>query len=409
MLSLSNQGVLRVIILGIAVVITAGSLWYSNILVRRLAQEEEKKVQLFAAAMEFVGTVDLDCQIPQGCPDSCAVSLDCETNFVYDNITRDNELIPTLLVDEDGTINGAVNIPGVSGQIPEDSVAIVKAYLDKLKSKGSHKPIEISFFGKRNYVWYDESSILKQLRIFPYLQFAVIGIFILIVFAAFSVAKKNEQNKVWVGLAKETAHQLGTPVSSLMAWAELLKLKFGEKPEDLELINELQKDIARLEVVTERFSKIGSKPELKEVALTEVLTTSAEYIAQRMSRQITLRVENQLPDEAMVRINPPLFQWVIENLLKNALDAMESNKGSIVIHASASTNEYFIDIEDSGKGIPRSQFNQVFQPGFTTKKRGWGLGLSLTRRIVESYHNGKIFVKNSEVGKGTTFRIVLKK
>ncbi|MCB9230695.1 MAG: HAMP domain-containing histidine kinase [Bacteroidia bacterium] len=399
MFSFQNQRFFRVLIYGLALLITAGSLWYSNSLVSRLAVEEEMDVQLYAESMEFIGSVNEECDVPDN----------CETNFVFNKITRANDLIPTLLVTEDGTITGSANLGIPPGLPPEDSLARVKAYLEELKSSGAHKPIEIEFYGTTNYVYYDESTLLKRLRLFPYLQLVLISIFIIIIFAGFFVAKKNEQNRVWVGLAKETAHQLGTPVSSLMAWIELLKLKLGENPEDAEMVAELGKDVERLQIITERFSKIGSVPELTDIPLSRILNESADYMRKRKSRLVTIEVENTCRETETVPVNLPLFQWVLENLVKNALDAIDREKGRIRLIASASLKEVYIDVEDNGKGMPKSMHNQVFKPGFTTKKRGWGLGLSLTKRIVENYHQGRIFVKHSEPGKGTTFRVVLPK
>ena len=383
---------------GIAVVITAGSIWYSNSLVKKLGDEEEKKVKLYAEALEYVGNVE------DG-NEECGAA---ETEFVFSKIIKKDDLIPTILVDEDGNITSQQNLGIQPGLSKEDSVKAVKKELEGMKKSKTNLPIEIKFYGQKNIVYYDESSLLKRLRIFPYLQLLVIFIFITIVFISFSVAKKSEQNKVWVGLAKETAHQLGTPVSSLLAWVELLKLKSEDKPEDQEWIRELDKDVKRLETITERFSKIGSKPELKLMPIADLLETSADYIRKRLPRRVTLQIENRIPASGMLPVNEPLFSWVVENLLKNALDAIQG-EGNIVIRAKETSNDFLIDIQDSGKGISRQYFEEVFKPGFTTKKRGWGLGLSLTRRIIQDYHKGKIFVQYSEVGKGTTFRILLHK
>ena len=449
-----NQRALWAIILGIAILITVGSLLYSNHLVRKLAIQEEIKVQLYAEGMEFytqaykesieqpdsskdssnnsstqIMAVTESEILPTDSVDSVNTSTliqvdtavstlgefkrqhcDEGIDFVFKHIIKNNKLIPTILVGPDNaSIVSHINL-GLDPELSfEEADVEAKAYLQSLKDDPINPPIEIIFQDSRNYVYYDESTILKQLRIFPYLQLLVIIIFISIVFAAYSIAKKNEQNRVWVGLAKETAHQLGTPVSSMMAWVELLKIKLDEKPSDIELVNELHKDVNRLEVITERFSKIGSEPELKEVPIAHVLNNSAEYIRKRMSKRVTLNIENKIHVDSKFAISQPLFEWVIENLLKNALDAMPGTEGTITIQASESSREYLIDITDTGKGIPKGSFEKVFKPGYTTKKRGWGLGLSLTRRIVENYHKGKIYVKWSEQGKGTTFRIQLPK
>uniref|UniRef100_UPI003D7F3399 sensor histidine kinase n=1 Tax=Pedobacter sp. TaxID=1411316 RepID=UPI003D7F3399 len=250
-----------------------------------------------------------------------------------------------------------------------------------------------------------DSSILTQLRYFPYIQLGVIALFLLTAYVAFSSARKSEQDQVWVGMAKETAHQLGTPISSLMAWVELMKSRFNA--EDDPLIAEMENDIKRLEVVTDRFSKIGSKPVLEDHVVFLVISNFIDYFKLRTSDKIIFNITGD--EQVRALLNVPLFDWVIENLLKNAANAI-SNEGSITVNIveNLAKEEVFIDVTDTGKGIQRSKFDAVFQPGYTTRKRGWGLGLSLTRRIIENYHSGEIFVKESELGRGTTFRIILK-
>lgn len=280
--------------------------------------------------------------------------------------------------------------------------AYVKAIIAEMASQNS--PIEIDLgSGKKNYIFYQDSFILTQIKYFPLIQFLIIGLFLVIAYTLFSTARRAEQNQVWVGMAKETAHQLGTPLSSLMAWMELLKLKGVDES----VTTEIGKDIKRLETITERFSKIGSVPELEKTNLVSVLQHALTYLETRVSRKIALELKTPAP-EILVPLNIPLFDWVIENLCKNAIDAMDG-KGFIKIELTDQQQFVYIDIIDSGKGIPKSEFKTVFEPGFTTKKRGWGLGLSLTKRIIENYHRGKIFVKRSEPNKGTTFRIVLNK
>jgi len=271
--------------------------------------------------------------------------------------------------------------------------------------KEQHAPIKFKVLGDDNYVYYKDSPLLTQLRLFPYVQLTVIAIFLLTAYTAFSSSRKSEQDQVWVGLAKETAHQLGTPISSLIAWIELMKEKFNA--EDDVLIAEMENDVKRLEIVADRFSKIGSKSVLEEHGVYAVVKDFVDYFKVRVSKNISFELTGN--PHLKAGLNIPLFDWVIENILKNAVNAIEG-KGSIKVEISGNKvkNQIFIDITDTGKGIPRSKFDTVFQPGYTTRKRGWGLGLSLTKRIVENYHNGQIFVKDSEVGKGTTFRIVLK-
>ncbi|CAN5379546.1 hypothetical protein BH10BAC1_BH10BAC1_04690 [soil metagenome] len=266
-------------------------------------------------------------------------------------------------------------------------------------------PIEVEIGnGNKSYIFYQESKLLTQLKYYPYVMFSIIGVFLLVAYLLFSTARRVEQNQVWVGMAKETAHQLGTPLSSLIAWLEYLRSK-GLDPETA---MEIEKDVKRLETITERFSKIGSVPKLDSVDLVKVLNDAVGYMKLRTSKNVTFSMDTNNQKEMFGQLNVPLFEWVIENLIRNAVDAMDGN-GSIAISISDQTQFVYIDISDTGKGIPKSKYKTVFEPGFTTKQRGWGLGLSLTKRIVENYHSGKIFVKSSEMDKGTTFRIVLNK
>jgi signal transduction histidine kinase len=256
---------------------------------------------------------------------------------------------------------------------------------------------------EKQYLYYNQSIILTQLAYYPYIQFGIIFMFILVAYFAFNTSMKFEQNQVWVGLSKETAHQLGTPISSLMAWVEMMKIRKG----DGEMLVELEKDVNRLEKITERFSKIGSKPALVKDNVITVILTAVNYLRSRSSGKI--RINLNLPAyEVIVPLNAALFEWVIENLCKNAIDAL-NGQGQIEIALTDFTQVIYIDIRDTGKGIPKSMFKTIFKPGFTTKKKGWGLGLSLAKRIVEAYHDGKIFVHQSELNKGSVIRIVLKK
>jgi signal transduction histidine kinase len=275
--------------------------------------------------------------------------------------------------------------------------------------KSQHEPIEIvvnipelntSF---KNYIYYKDSSLLTQLRYYPYFQLAVIALFLLVSYFAFSTSRKAEQNQVWVGMAKETAHQLGTPISSLIAWVEYLKLK-GLEPE---MTNEVEKDILRLSTITERFSKIGSTPKLNTENVADVVKQTMDYIQSRSSDRVQFSFNSPKDKTLTAQLNVPLFEWVIENICKNAIDAM-GGEGSIAVSISEAQHGIFIDIKDSGKGISKSKFNTIFNPGYTTKSRGWGLGLSLAKRIINEYHKGNIFVKESEYNKGTIFRIMLK-
>lgn len=267
----------------------------------------------------------------------------------------------------------------------------------------ANPPIEVQLAGRgRNFIFYQESRVITQLRYFPYVQFGIIGLFLLVSYALFSLFRNAEQNQVWVGMAKETAHQLGTPLSSLMAWMELLQASSA----DPAAITEMRKDVARLEMITERFSKIGSTPELVPEPIEQAVRDTVQYLRPRLPSRVRVDVQADAPGLS-VPLNRALFSWVLENLVRNAVDAMEG-EGGITITLEQEGQEVHVDVTDSGKGIPASKLKTVFQPGYTTKKRGWGLGLSLTKRIVESYHKGRIFVKRSAVGKGTTFRITLR-
>ncbi len=393
MFSWSLRSNIRLLVFGLlAIAITAGSLLYSNFLAQQLLEQEVKRMDTYAKALEFAGDMEID-------PDNC------EVQWVTQNVITQNELIPTVLV-MNGEVNSTMNLPIDSTLAGEEKKQAELDYLEKLQSQATPEPLVIPYYGQELEIYYDESEILKKLRFYPYLMLIVIIAFISIVFGSFFIAQKNEQNKVWVGMAKETAHQLGTPVSSLMAWVELLELKDDGDEEDQELIEELRKDVTRLRTIAERFSKIGSVPELFPVSISRLLDRAAEYLRKRMPRKVQLEVQNDIPPERNLAVNEALFEWVIENLLKNALDAIPG-KGKITIQASERGRHFQIDISDTGKGIPKHQWKTVFKPGFTTKKRGWGLGLSLTRRVVENYHGGKIYVLHSEVGKGTTFRIQL--
>lgn len=283
-----------------------------------------------------------------------------------------------------------------------NNLAYLKETLEEMAYE--NPPIEIELGEKeRNYIFYRDSYLRTQLKYYPYVQFGVIGLFLLIAYTLFSTSRKAEQNQVWVGMAKETAHQLGTPLSSLLAWLQYLETKNV----DPETLKEIRQDVSRLETITERFSKIGSLPVLNKENILDVLTKSVEYLKKRTSQNViySIKTENR---SLTAQLNIPLFEWVIENLCRNAVDSM-NGQGLITINISDQTQFIYVDVTDTGKGIPKSKFKTVFHPGFTTKKRGWGLGLSLSKRIIENYHSGKIFVKRSEPDKGTTFRIVLNK
>lgn len=364
-----------------ALLIGAFSLWYTNTLVKVLANEEDKKIKLWANATRLL------------------IKGEGDINFLLD-IAKDNTTIPIILIDDKGNINATKNLDSTH-------VSDTTYLMEQLEiMKEQHEPIKIPYdeTNKRyNYLYYKNSFILSQLKSYPIIQLTLIAFFALLSYFTLSASRRAEQNQVWVGMSKETAHQLGTPISSLKEWINLLRET--EKENQEELLVELDNDVRRLELITERFSKIGSDPVLKPENLDLVIENSLQYLNARTSSKVDLSVSILKPGN-WANINIPLFDWVIENLCKNAIDAMEG-KGKIVVQLNHDDKHVYIDITDNGKGIPKSKFKTVFKPGFTTKKRGWGLGLSLVKRIVESYHNGSIYVRHSELGKGTTFRIVL--
>jgi len=377
----------KYLFVAVAGIIALSSIWITQVLVRDLSQEERKKIEIWAESVKLLSTQDLDID-----PD-----IFNEYNNLIFKITQGNTTIPLLLVDEDdNTILHNINLP------ERDKEEFLQKKRKKFKK--INPPIVLDFDdGTHQYVYYDESTVLKSLTVFPYAQLGVVFVFIVISFLALLNAKKAEQNKVWIGLSKETAHQLGTPISSLMAWMEYLKTKNVDQA----LLVEMEKDVHRLNVVAERFSKVGSDSGLEPMDVNEAIRESIDYVSKRVSGKV--KINCNFPDRPfLVLMNESLFGWVIENLIKNAVDAMDG-KGRIDIQVEETEKLIKIDISDTGKGIPKSKFGTVFQPGYTTKERGWGLGLSLVKRIIRSYRHGKIFVFKSDLNKGTTFRIELKK
>ena len=371
---------LKFVFIFTAILIAIASLVVSDMLIKDLAQEERQKMEVWAEATRLTASKNT------------AVDLSLVLKILEGNTT-----IPVVLCNDKDSIMFVKNI-----SFPENDVEeFKKAKVKELKSKNT---IVIDMEdGTFQYVYYDDSVILKRLLIYPYAQLTVVFVFIVIAFLALASTKKAEQNKVWVGLSKETAHQLGTPISSLMAWTELLKSAY---PSD-NLIPCMTEDVARLQMIANRFSKIGSAPEMEQVDLGKLLKEVTEYMARRTSNKV--EIITHLPENAIIiPLNASLFGWVIENLCKNAIDAMDG-VGKITVSVIESATRWYIDVEDTGKGIIKSKHQTIFTPGYTTKKRGWGLGLSLARRIVEEYHSGRIFVKQSELNKGTVFRIELKK
>lgn len=374
----------KIVLVVLAVVLSVASLVVSHFLVRDLKVEEHRKMEIWAEAMRSLNNDDETAELP-----------------LVLKVLNSNNTIPVVVLDSEGKVQDYRNMEvGTVTGASLDSLVLHEA--QSMKQAG--RAIRINL-GDSDYmeVCYADSLILTRLAWWPYVQLGVVLIFVVVAIFALLSSKKAEQNKVWVGLSKETAHQLGTPISSLMAWHEVLRDKY---PDD-ELLPEMGKDVQRLQRIAERFSKIGSQPEPKPENLNTVLANVMQYISRRTSNRVTMSCN--LPAEPLIApVSAPLFEWVIENLCKNAIDAMEG-KGSITLTAREEPDCFSVEVSDTGKGIPKNRFSSVFTPGYTTKERGWGLGLSLAKRIVEEYHNGRIFVKNSEIGKGTTFRVELKK
>lgn len=370
-----------------AILVAISSLFVSKTLTDNLKREEHGRMEVWAEAMKSLSKAD-------GNTDLSLVL----------KVLNENDYIPVILLDRRGNVTDYRNV-SLRGVNRADSLRDARQLALNWIAEGHVIRVTIDNVDNSYInVCYDESLILKRLTIFPFVQLAVVVIFVVLAVFALLASKRAEQNRVWAGLSKETAHQLGTPISSLMAWVEVLK---EEYPDDT-LIPELDKDVSRLRLISDRFSKIGSKPELAIVSLQEVLAHVVDYIDRRTSHNVVIRC--QLPDhDVMVNINAALFEWVIENLCKNAVDAMNGGPGTISIAVMEIGQKVAIDVADTGKGISKKNIKNVFRPGFTTKKRGWGLGLSLAKRIIEEYHKGRIFVKSSEVGVGTTFRIELGK
>lgn len=364
----------------VALAIVGASLYYTSRLANSLAQQEQKNARQISEAMRILVTQ------PEQDP---GLAL---------NLINQNTSIPFIWTSAEDTILDYKNIDTTGVQDVPD---LLKKKI--LEFRSQHTPMTVEVVGTRQFVYYGDSVLLKQLRYYPYIQLTIILLFLLVVVIAISAAQRSIQNQVWLGLSKETAHQLGTPLMALTGWMELLRMHDC----NTEAVAEMEKDLERLKLIAERFSKVGSEPQLKEENLIERLQQMVDYMQKRAPSKVIISLRSKEAD-VPVRISGPLFDWVIENLIRNALDAM-NGAGRIDIQVTDNHHQVTIDVSDTGKGIARHQIRKVFTPGFTTKKRGWGLGLSLSRRIIRQYHHGLLSVKNSEIGKGTTFRIVLKR
>ncbi|MBK7290006.1 MAG: HAMP domain-containing histidine kinase [Chitinophagaceae bacterium] len=369
----------------IAIFIISGTIFYSQYLARKIAKDEKLKVEQWVEAGKFVFNS----------PENADLKL-------ASMITTQNTSIPIIEADEKDSILQYINLDSAKSA---NNISYVQGKLKQFKSQNKAivwvDPFDST---RRNLYYYGNSKLLTEVRYYPIVQLIVVALFIIITLLSLRSSYRSVQNQVWAGMAKETAHQLGTPVSSLEGWVEMLK----DKPGNEKITQELEKDVNRLRLVSDRFGKIGSTPQLEKLDLVSQINSMVDYMRKRATGKIIFTVETNGKEKIEAGISAPLFDWVIENLLKNALDSMEGT-GSISVDMNDDANKVTIDVTDTGKGISSQNISRVFKPGFTTKKRGWGLGLSLSKRIIEQYHKGEIYVKSSEVGKGTTFKIVLKK
>ncbi|MFN3999542.1 sensor histidine kinase [Algoriphagus sp.] len=378
-----NKRQVKWLVFFVSIMIGSGSIWYTSLLVEELRERENRQIQLLSAALEYAATTSEN------------------LTFINQEIIQQNYSIPIIMVDSQGEPIEFRNIKFKNNSGRQDSLRTLDREL--LVMQEVYEPIYLQEADIR--VFYRNSELLTNLKYYPYVQLAVILVFGLLAFALFNQSKISEQNRVWAGLTKETAHQLGTPIASLMAWIDYLR-NSPVWEENREIIQEMDKDVVKLRMVTERFSSIGSKPQIQPENLYQVIEETITYLRPRISTKVEMNINSDTKDlDAMM--NKPLFEWVIENICKNGVDAMRG-KGTLTIDILQDSDKYVIvDISDTGKGIEKKNFRKVFNPGFSTRQRGWGLGLTLAKRIVEGYHGGRIFVKNSEVGKGTTFRIML--
>jgi len=376
----------------ILMVLSIGSLFYTNNLVDKLEEREEREVILYAELVRTITTTDVN------------ENINVIVQVIQDAV--DFYQIPAIYVDDNNInlANQTIINSFPKNITPKEKERIIDERLEVMKQEHTPIPVEIAK-GRTGYIYYSNSFLLTQLRYYPFIQLSVMLLIGYLAYLAFSSARKAEQNRVWVGLAKETAHQLGTPLSSLMAWVEYFR---SDPNIDPSIADEIEKDVIRLEMITTRFSNIGSIPTMNDEPIAEIVTEFVTYLQKRVSSKVKFSVDNQLVPEQTASLNKNLFEWVVENICKNAVDAMGGiGEINVTLQAPPKTNQIMIDISDTGKGMTKVNMNKIFNPGFSTKKRGWGLGLTLAKRIIENYHSGKLFVKSSEIGKGTTFRIVL--
>lgn len=375
-----------VVLLGLSI----ASLFYTNDLVDKLEEREEREVRLFGEGLRYIinSPDDENFNVVMGV-------IQDAVNFYQ---------IPAIYVDENNFPSQFINIPFSKNASLREKERVVEAHLVKMKKEHPPLPVQVGE-GRVGYIYYSNSFLLTQLRYYPFIQLSVMLLIGYLAYLAFSSARKAEQNRVWVGLAKETAHQLGTPLSSLMAWVEYFRTDPNIDPS---ISDEIEKDVIRLEMITTRFSNIGSVPTLKPESVSDIVSNFITYLQKRVSSKVHFFIHDQLSEGQTAMLNRNLFEWVVENICKNAVDAMSGiGEIHVTLQAPPQSKDILIDISDTGKGMTKANMNKIFNPGFSTKKRGWGLGLTLAKRIIENYHAGKLYVKSSEVGKGTTFRIMI--
>ena len=386
---------IKIVLMIIAGLIAVGTLYYTQTLVAKLQEKERQIVELYAKGIEYLANT---------------TNPDVDITFLFDNIIKPIDF-PLIQSDADNNVYSRTDVRNIEIDSNFTSDQFNK-FIEKTLSEmdESHPPIEVKYEGTTiNKIHYGDSELIKQLRFYPYVQLIIAAMFIILGYIGFSSIKRSEQSNIWVGMAKETAHQFGTPISSLMGWLEMLKMNYQQADKVLDISEEISDDVEKLNRITYRFSKIGAKPELAKKNVIDEIKQVTTYFERRLpqtGKSVELKISGD--EHAFAQINSELFEWVIENLIKNALDAIEGTKGRIDIQVKDSKNKVEIEVTDSGKGIEIKRRKDVFRPGYSTKKRGWGLGLSLSKRIIEGYHGGKIFVKSSRPGEGTTFKIILK-
>ncbi len=378
----NNKNAIKLLLFLFAATIGIGTLIYTESFLKELRSEEIKKAKIYVEATNLAQS-----------------TTDDETLNLVIKVIEGNNTIPVIVVNEQGGVDTHRNLDPEKVKDP----AYVKKQIEIMAE--SNDPIEITYYGNRKvYIYFKESLLLTKLRVYPIILLSVIGIFIIIAYLLFSSSRRSEQNRVWTGMAKETAHQIGTPLSSIMGWIEILRTQNADEM----ALTEMEKDVSRLQMITDRFSKIGSIPQMTEESIYETVQTSFNYLESRVSKKIDTSLESSIDKDLKLLVNTQLLSWVIENLIRNAIDAIDG-PGFVKLELTDQGKNIRLDVIDSGKGIPKAQQTAVFRPGYTTKKRGWGLGLSLAKRIIEDYHKGKITVAQSEIGKGTIFRVMLPK